>query len=112
MIYGRNMWQEHLNAFTYDVYSHEQQELYAWMCMAGRYGTIEVPMAADTEVVGDWPEVGSSLDGISCMQTAIRLGVNRILIPADFHEEELERLEAALGLKAIALENYYLFWVE
>ena len=31
LLYGRNMWDAALNAYTYDVYPEEVQQLYCWM---------------------------------------------------------------------------------
>ncbi|MBP5223940.1 MAG: hypothetical protein J6Z35_12395 [Lachnospiraceae bacterium] len=112
LAYGRNMWQEYLNAFSYEEYSPEQREMYAWMVMCGRYGRLEVPMASDLELVGEGPVPGSMLDWEKCMIEAMQMGVNRILLPGNLSEEALMKLEAALQIKPEAMDGYYLLRME
>ena len=108
LLYGRNMWQEHLNAFSYDEYSQDQRDLYVWMSLVEGYGTIDVPVPAELDVVGDHPAAGSTLEGIPCIRKAARMGVNRILLPGNLSEASLEKLEAELHLKPRKIGQYWL----
>ena len=108
LLYGRNMWQEHLNAFSYEEYTQEQRDLYVWMSLAEGYGALNVPVPADLDVVGEGPEAGSTLEGIFCIEKAMQLGANRILLPGTISEESMQELERELGVKTEKLEGYWL----
>lgn len=109
LAYGRNMWQEALNAYSYDTYTPEQREMYVWMVMAGRTGQMDQEIGDYLRVVGEIPPVGTVLKGEEMMRSAIDLGVNRILLPGCMEENALAELEALLGVPAEKLEDYYLF---
>ena len=108
LLYGRNMWQEHLNAYSYEEYSQEQRDLYVWMSLAEGYGTLDVPVPADLDVVGKAPEAGSTMEGLECIKKAMTLGANRILLPGSISEESIKELEQKLGVKTEKLEGYWL----
>lgn len=61
LLYGRNMWDVALNAYSYDVYSEELQELYKWMEERRTYG-VETTAAEGKRYV----EKGFSL-GADCI---------------------------------------------
>lgn len=99
LLYGRNMWEESLNAYTYDVYSREIQELYLWMENVDPTGTA---LAEDTQ----WGDL--LLDGESCMAMAVRSGVNCVLLPGSLEPEVTEALTEIFGGRAVRLDAYYL----
>ena len=112
LIYGRNMWQEHLNAYSYDGYGQEQRDLYAWMSLACAYGKLDVTVPVDLDLVGEAPKAGSTLEGIACIRKAAELGVNYVLLPGTLSEEALEELEQALSIQPIKLGQYWLLSME
>lgn len=112
LLYGRNMWQEHLNAFSYDGYSQDQRDLYVWMSLVEGYGTLNVPVPADLDVVGETPEVGGTLEGIPSIQKALELGVNQILLPGILTEESLTELEQAFSVTPRKVDKYWLLSFE
>ena len=69
-------------------------------------------MASDLELVGEGPVPGSMLDWEKCMIEAMQMGVNRILLPGNLSEEDLENLEAELQIKPEAMDGYYLLRME
>ena len=112
LLYGRNMWQEHLNAFSYDDYAQDQRDLYAWMSLAGAYGTLNVPVPADLDVVGEAPEAGGTLEGIACIQKALDLGVDQILLPGVLTEDSLAEVERTFSVAPKKIGQYWLLSFE
>lgn len=88
LLYGRDMWEPELNAYCYDTYPEEFQDLYRWMEAA------------------DWDEPASAT---RCLETAIAAEVNCILVPVDRAGETIGYFEEILGVRAEKLEGYYLF---
>lgn len=99
LLYGRNMWDKSLNAYAYDTYSEEIQELYLWMENVEPTGTALVEDAEQGELL---------LDGEACMVVAAQAGVNRILLPECMSEETVDKLAEALGGRVDRLDEYYL----
>lgn len=64
LLYGRNMWDNALNAYSYDGYSEEEKELYEWM-----------------EHLTDYGRVVDAGEGQAYVQRAFDLGAERILLP-------------------------------
>lgn len=98
LIYGRNMWDAALGAYFYEGYGAEEQKLYLWMSNAEETGESKY-IAEDGEI----------LDGVRCMQIAVRAGANRIVLPGTIPMEEIQLLSDALGVSAQQLHEYYLF---
>lgn len=88
LLYGRDIWDSDLTAYTYDKYPGGYYDLYQWM-----------EADAGKETVPD----------SYCGETAVSAGVNCILLPADKPEETIEYFEGLLGVQAERLEEYYLF---
>lgn len=86
LLYGRNMWDFSLNAYAYDVYPEEIRELYEWMELE------------------EWEEEPET----DCAETAVREGVNCVLIPAYRSEETVKYLETLFGVAAERVGEYYL----
>lgn len=100
LAYGRNMWDQALNAYTYDVYDQPTVDLYKWM---------------DRLDMEDWEKPFSeelSVTAAQCAETVRSKGVNCILLPEVTAQESVKELEEALGVKAERLEGYYLFFPE
>lgn len=96
LVYGRNMWEPSLNAYTYDTYEPSVVELYQWMGQCGR----EFP-------AGDGYEEGRAA-ARRCAETARSMGVNCILLPKEAAQDKVAELEAALGVRSSRLEGCYL----
>ncbi len=112
LLYGRNMWQGHLNAFSYDGYDQDRRDLYVWMIMIGRYGKLDVPVATDIEIVGERLEAGGQMEGLSCVRKAAALGVNRILLPGNMSGEALDTLRTELPARVEQVGNYWLIYLD
>ena len=101
LLYGRNMWDKALNAYTFDVYSEEANELYLWM----------EEMADPTDVTwgtehADGAETTGNARAIRTnAEKAFALGADVILLPK--HTEGLvpETIDWA---QIVELEQYYL----
>lgn len=87
LLYGRNMWEDSLNAYVYGGYTQEMQRLYEWMDGKNREET--VPVQACVEI----------LEGTD---------VNCILLPGDTEEETIRCFEEALGMSRESLGKYCL----
>lgn len=90
LVYGRNMWDEALNAYAYDVYTDDVNKLYRWMEAS--------------------PEELAEVD-VFCAEAALRAGVNCILIPEDKPEEAIGYLERLFNTGAERVGEYYLLAV-
>ncbi|MCM1192287.1 MAG: hypothetical protein NC123_06575 [Butyrivibrio sp.] len=87
LLYGRDMWDSDLTAYSYEKYPGGYYDLYRWM--EAEAGEVTVP-------------------DIYCAETAVSEGVNCILIPEDRPEETIECFQELLGVQAEKLEGYYL----
>lgn len=107
LLYGRNMWDAALNAYSYDVYSPEVREMYLWM---------EKLWGADADI----PETGISEAEFSetalreQVQKAFRLGADCILLPgtAGGNNRQMEAVVESVaredGVEMVRLDGYYL----
>lgn len=109
LVYGRNMWQEHLNAYSYDTYTQVQRDLYVWMSLAERTGLLDVEVEGSLKAVGEIPPEGTVMSGEKAMRDAMALGVNRILLPGNMEEAAITELAELLQCDAERVEGYYLF---
>lgn len=101
--YGRNIWDDALNAYSYDVYDDTVREMYEWMCR----------IEEGVQDQGSIPaKSGETAEEKKLLQKALDTGVNRLLLPDDVGEETLSLVEKVLGTQARELEGYYLFYVE
>lgn len=99
VLYGRNMWDAALNAYSYDTYSANHESLYDWM-----------------EHLDDWEIEISSKEVVEKLQEAHELGANCVLLPTEmsqwFQESDSEEILferfAKCGAQVWRLEGYYL----
>ena len=98
LLYGRNMWDVALNAYSYDTYSEEQTRLYEWM-----------------EHLDEWDIEISATEVEEQVQKAFAAGANCILLPDDFvermpesEESLVEGLKSSENVEITRLEEYYL----
>lgn len=92
--YGRNMWDEALNAYVYDVYGSERVALYEWMTRVEETG------AAEEEV------------GKVCLDMAEMLGVTHVVLPKGTEPELLATVEETLDTKGLLVGEYYLYCMQ
>lgn len=86
LLYGRDMWEPALNAYSYDVYSPELTEVYEWM-----------------EGIGEEPISPGECAGI--LETT---RVNCILLPGTAGEETLACFGEIMNVQPEELGSYYL----
>lgn len=99
LLYGRNMWEEALNAYAYDTYSQEIQELYLWIENVDSVGDALV----EDEVKGEL-----LLQGENCMKAAAEAGASCVLLPGSLEADTVETLAKVWGGSARQLDSYYI----
>ena len=86
--YGRDLWDASLGAYTYDTYTQVEDDLCQWMHCAGVFGTVD-----------GYRLDGTVLKGKVCVEQALELGVNCIVVPAVMTQEAIAELTAILEEK-------------
>lgn len=99
LLYGRNIWDAALGAYSYDTYTEKEESLYLWMSHLEE--TAELDYQTEEKLIS----------GVQCMQVAVAAGANCILLPIDISSEVLGRLEASIGIKAVPIGEYYLLMI-
>lgn len=108
--YGRDLWDASLGAYTYDTYTEVEDDLCQWMHCAGVFGTIDGYRLDGTTV----------LEGKACLEQALELGVNCIVVPSVMTREAVAELTVILEeltqiqpgdsrVQMQQLEAYYIF---
>lgn len=99
LLYGRNMWEEALNAYAYDIYPQEIQKLYLWMENMDPSGValIEDEERSDVQMYGD-----------DCIAVAAAAGADCIILPDRLEEETAARLAEVWDGSLTELDGYYL----
>lgn len=110
LLYGRNMWDEWLNAYSYDTYSDELVALYEWMeAPAGAAGEPETEkLSAESGQAGEKPGEGGQSAMVERAKATVASGVNCIVLPAEKSVAEVKALEELLGSSAQEYNDYYL----
>ncbi len=85
-VYGRDMWDLHLGAYSYDVYDDGTQQLYEWMNAVETSAGDGEALASALEVPGD--EIRKS-------------GANCLIVPADVPKELVQAIEEELQVPAV-----------
>lgn len=99
LLYGRNMWENSLDAYAYDVYDPKIRALYLWMENMDETGEA---------VTKDGQQEEAVFSGKDCMDIAAAWGVNCILLPGGLMPETVKSMADALGGSVYPLEDYYL----
>jgi hypothetical protein len=99
LIYGRNMWDNALNAYSYDTYTKEYEDMYQWMQLMELCGEISVVYGSE------------DVDYDNCIQNAIDAGVNVIVLPENTMEEALSEIEETAGAQSVIVEGYYVILI-
>ncbi len=110
LLYGRNMWDEWLNAYSYDTYSDELVALYEWMeapaGVSGEQGKGELP--AESGQAGVLSGENRRPAVAKQAKAAVESGVNCIVLPGEKSAAEVKALEELLGSSAQEYNGYYL----
>lgn len=88
LLYGRDLWDASLGAYTYDTYTQVEDDLCQWMHCTGVFGTVD-----------GYRLDGTVLEGKVCVEQALELGVNCIVVPAVMTQEAIAELTAILEEK-------------
>lgn len=92
LLYGRNMWDESLGAYTYDTYDERRLFLYRWMEDMGEIREAEHLGAMDAVV-----------------ESVLDFGIDCILLPGNALPETVAGMERGLGTEARQMGDYLLF---
>lgn len=104
--YGRDMWQEALGAYSYDVYPADIEKMYRWMCIVEECRTEDGIEA--TEILREKMEE-QKLSTDVCLDAAKRAGVNFLALPDDADRELLNEVAGYIGGQPQQNEGYFLF---
>lgn len=104
--YGRNMWEEALDAYSYDTYPEETRKLYRWMCVAEETCT-ENDVDA-TELLLDRLEE-QKLSTAECLDAARQAGVNLLVLPENTNHMLLKEVTSYTGAQPEQCSGYYCF---
>lgn len=96
LLYGRDMWDAALHAYSYDVYSDEAEALYLWIEHLRDYGS---------EGFGTKE---SAAEGREYVRHAFAMGADVILLPDDILGLEKQSLLFGEDVEIIKLEGYFL----
>ena len=91
LLYGRNMWDIALNAYSFDSYSEDKNELYEWMEQLTDYG-VSVRAAEGQEYV----------------QRAFSLGADCVLLPVEMQGWSPAETVWGENVEVQKLDRYYL----
>ena len=97
LLYGRDMWEVALKAYSYEAYGENEQMLYQWMCNAEQTGKENYKIAEENVI-----------KGAVCIKTAVKAGVNRILLPDTMSSKNVKTLAKRVKAKVQTVEGYYL----
>lgn len=97
LLYGRNMWDNALNAYTYDTYSEEYVRMYEWMELVSEYGE------AGDEAAAEGPE------SRKCVENAVAAGVNVIVLPGNTLEKTRAEVAELTGAQEAQIRDCFVY---
>ncbi len=98
LLYGRDMWETSLGAYSYDVYDPALESLYQWMEHTDESG----------EALWDKGQDQVKLSGEECLRIAVEEGANCILLPGRITQTAAESLAEPFGGQLQTVGDYYL----
>lgn len=98
LIYGRNMWDNALNAYAYDTYPEEYENMYQWMQLVEEYGEIDYEDKTEDFLIYK-----------DTVTDAIMAGVNVIILPQNTSEKTIAEVRACAGVQEIKIQGYAVF---
>jgi hypothetical protein len=99
LAYGRNMWDNALNAYSYDTYTKEYEDMYQWMELLELCGEISTIYGSE------------EVDYDRCVENALEAGVNVIVLPENTTEETLLEIEETTGTQSVVIDGYYVILI-
>lgn len=102
LVYGRNMWDASLNAYSYDTYDEAICNMYLWMELLNNGSDAESLLSA----VG--AETIPSTE--TCIQKALELGVNCVLLPKETESETIQTVVGIFGGEVQQTEEYWVIY--
>lgn len=102
LLYGRNMWDESLNGYTYDVYEDALYELYLWI------ETVDGSMDLWSEELRE--DAAALPEDAACVKKARESGVNCVLLSGETPEEKVQLVAEIFGTKAQRIEEYWVIY--
>ena len=102
LLYGRNMWDESLSGFSYDIYDKDLYDLYLWMETVD--GSLDLWTESLREDAAELP------DAETCVKKAKEAGVNCILLSNETDGEIVQMTAEILGATARQTEEYWVIY--
>lgn len=99
LLYGRNMWDYSLDAYSYDIYPNEMRELFLWMENADSDGVA---------VVKDEERGNIVLNGADCVTAALEEGANCILLPDSIEPQIVREIVETVDVELSQVGKFYL----
>lgn len=99
LLYGRNMWDGALNAYSYDTYTPETVELYEWMEQLQQYELLQEETKAE---VYD--------NAAQCIACAIEQGVDIIVLPYAIPDELKQQIQGLTETEGRDFKEEYLIY--
>ncbi len=100
LLYGKNMWDKSLNAYSYDTYSEKLEMCFGWMSY--------LDGSRDNKALGQEIQWDDNQVIMGCVEEAKRCGVTILCIPAGISSQVLNCLEADCNIKFIHCTEQYL----
>lgn len=97
LLYGRNMWDNALNAYSYDTYPEEYEKMYEWIELVSEYGEAYDEALTETDRSGE------------CVKNALAAGVNVIVLPGNTPEKTREEFTELTGVQAVEMEGFFVY---
>ena len=114
LLYGRNMWDVALNAYSYDVYPEEVRRLYCWM--------EDIPVEGEAGKAEEARAEQNAEQLRRYVEKAFSLGANCVLLPKEYADgvdvlaagagaaDQVEMAASGLSAEVFELEDYILFF--
>lgn len=105
LLYGRNMWDKWLDAYSYDTYPETYEELYEWIENEEQFSRGKI---TEEDFQERKRAAGQNLTLTEAVERAAAAGVNCILLPESLDFEEISALAEKKGFEYKKLDGYHL----
>lgn len=105
LLYGRNMWDKWLDAYSYDTYPEAYEELYKWIENEEQFSRGKI---TEEDFQERKRAAGQNLTLTEAVERAAAAGVNCILLPESLDFEEISALAEKKGFEYKKLDGYHL----
>lgn len=110
LFYGRDMWDAKAGAYDYETYSEEEINCYEWMEFITDSQNLDL-----LETDQPTEELSEALEEQNCLLSAIKAGVNCIILPSQLDSQMAQQMESAaknMGLSVSAEQvDEYTLWM-